>query len=613
MKKFYVLTILTLIFNTSYSQQLEPENAVPFERVNTPDRATQGWYSYAAQVIDLLGNYSYFRNNIFPDSTVVVEFSNGYSNVWKHSLGQVFDPSSLYFDAIGTGHPTIDNQTAYQIDSIGLWYRYFRHQDTAPDTLIVQIYHDDDINFTVDPGWSSGASYANVAYDYTIRKGANSIMEIEYLLTNDDSATTDQGFLSLPIGMQVDAGEKIAVTYTYFPGNPYNVGDTIDQYAVVPPTNKINALILYEIRDETPYIESGLYNNELRVTTAVRYNINTNGWNGDYIPGTAYASPTASTPSIYHLDVDFYATTCDPIVSEYTSTEAACGDSDGSSTISVTSGNGAYSFLWANGSTLDNTTGLTAGVYDITITDTFGCSEIANAVVSNNMVVDVTITDVLCNGDANGSISLVPVGTNTPYTYNWAPSGAGFSPTTLSAGDYFVTTTDSSGCVNIQLFEITEPAVLTSAVTSISESVDGLTGSASVAASGGTGPYSYNWDGGETAATAVALASGVVWVTVTDANGCISISNTSMPNSIMELSEAMSIDIYPNPSNGEVNISSATNIGSVSVFNMFGQKLFSTVLNKSNTMLDLSSYENGVYLLSITTRKGTLSQKLIIQ
>jgi hypothetical protein len=81
----------------------------------------------------------------------------------------------------------------------------------------------------------------------------------------------------------------------------------------------------------------------------------------------------------------------------------------------------------------------------------------------------------------------------------------------------------------------------------------------------------------------------------------------------MELSEAISIAIYPNPTNGEVNISSATNIGSVSVFNMFGQKLFSTVVNKSNTMLDLSSYENGVYLLSITTRKGTLSQKLIIQ
>ena len=143
--------------------------------------------------------------------------------------------------------------------------------------------------------------------------------------------------------------------------------------------------------------------------------------------------------------------------------------------------------------------------------------------------------------------------------------------------------------------------------------MDGLTGSASVSASGGTGPYSYNWDGGETAATAVALASGVVWVTVTDANGCISISNTSLPNSIMELSEAMSIAIYPNPTNGDVNISSATKIENVSVFNMFGQKIFSTVVNNSNTLLDLSSYEKGVYLLSITTRKEILSQKLIFQ
>ncbi|MBL4625013.1 MAG: SprB repeat-containing protein [Flavobacteriales bacterium] len=414
-----LLAIITLAVSSfiSFGQITGPENTELFIRPPSAERATQGWYNYGAQVIDLGGNYSYYRNNMFPDSTVVVEFSGGYGPVWKHSMGQVFDPSSVYFDAIGTGHPTIDNQTSYQIDSIGLWHRYFRHQDIAPDTLLIQVYHNDDINFSINPGWSSGASYASVAYDYTIRKGANSMLEIEYLLTNDDSATDGQGFLSLPVGIRVDAGEKIAVTYTYFSGNPYNVGDTIDQYATVPPVNPINAFIVYEVRDEAPYVEPEFYNHELRVTTSVRYNTNTNGWNGDYIPGTAYASVTASTPSIYHLDVEFHATTCDPIISEYTNSNATCGGTDGISTINITAGNAPYSYLWESGNTTVNETGLAAGVHTITVTDSFGCWAIVQAVVNNTMIVDVTVTNVLCNGDANGSVLLASGNCYAIYLY----------------------------------------------------------------------------------------------------------------------------------------------------------------------------------------------------
>ena len=42
-------------------------------------------------------------------------------------------------------------------------------------------------------------------------------------------------------------------------------------------------------------------NNGLSVTQSVRYNINTNGWNGDYQPGTSWASSSGT----YHFDMDF--------------------------------------------------------------------------------------------------------------------------------------------------------------------------------------------------------------------------------------------------------------------------------------------------------------------
>ena len=45
-------------------------------------------------------------------------------------------------------------------------------------------------------------------------------------------------------------------------------------------------------------------------------------------------------------------------------------------------------------------------------------------------------------------------------------------------------------------------------------------GSATVTTSGGTAPYTYLWDDGQTTAMAGALTAGSYTVTVTDANGC---------------------------------------------------------------------------------------------
>ena len=66
-----------------------------------------------------------------------------------------------------------------------------------------------------------------------------------------------------------------------------------------------------------------------------------------------------------------------------------------------------------------------------------------------------------------------------------------------------------------------EPTVLTSTVSSMDALCNGSSdGSATVTTSGGTAPYTYLWDDGQTIATAGALTAGSYTVTVTDANGC---------------------------------------------------------------------------------------------
>lgn len=257
---------------------------------------TSEWYNYGQTIFDQQGDVSYFRNFLFPDSTVLVEFTTGMGSVWKHSLGQVLDPTAPNFSFTNTQLP---EYVPYTLDSIAIPYRYFRFQHGAPDTLVVQIYRNNNINAIENPGWTSGASYASVAYDYQTRLGANADFTQTLLLTDADSSESNVGLIELDLDVQLGGGDLVAVTVTYIPGNPYNVNDTIDTYMGTPPANPINAFIFYDYRDNDKLYEPGFYNNQLAVISSVRYNTNANGWNGDYIPGTAWNS------GIYHGDIYF--------------------------------------------------------------------------------------------------------------------------------------------------------------------------------------------------------------------------------------------------------------------------------------------------------------------
>lgn len=241
---------------------------------------------------------SYFRNYLYPDSTVKTNFTTSVGHVWKHSFGEVLHPNlKIWGDYNG---PEIGTWSPYRLDSITIYYRYFRFDD-VDDKLVVQYYDDSKIQTNLDPGWNSGASYANVGYDYTARKGADPTKEIVVNLTQDDTVgVSRQGKIVLPLMTPLTTGLS-AVTVTFFPGKEAALGDTIDVYTFPDVKNKVNAFIAYDRRDELPYVAPGNYNNGLMVTQSVRYNESTNGWNGRYQPGTSWASASG----IYHFDMDF--------------------------------------------------------------------------------------------------------------------------------------------------------------------------------------------------------------------------------------------------------------------------------------------------------------------
>ncbi|WP_169724996.1 MBG domain-containing protein [Algoriphagus terrigena] len=139
-------------------------------------------------------------------------------------------------------------------------------------------------------------------------------------------------------------------------------------------------------------------------------------------------------------------------------------------------------------------------------------------------------TDVACNGDNTGSLTVEVSGGMANYTYSWSNGTivAGTSSSTndltsLIAGGYSVTVTDENGQIAMASATITEPSALLIAIGSQTDvsCFGGSDGSATISVSGGTGEYSYSWapSGGD-AATALGLTVGMYTVTVTDANGC---------------------------------------------------------------------------------------------
>lgn len=205
------------------------------------------------------------------------------------------------------------------------------------------------------------------------------------------------------------------------------------------------------------------------------------------------------------------------------------GSSDGNVGVIPANGFAPYMYLWSNnGETTSNISGLTQGLYTVTITDNIGCIEIVDLAINNPPLLQANIvnqSNVSCFGGNDGAIIATAIGGTAPYSYNWNPTAVNSNAISgLSIGTYYVTITDANFCTDSTMTIITEPDIL---IAVISDSIDILcngaaTGSTTVSVIGGTLPYSYTWNTNppQHLATANNLIAGNYSVTVTDVNSC---------------------------------------------------------------------------------------------
>ncbi|MFN6380166.1 MAG: T9SS type A sorting domain-containing protein [Flavobacteriales bacterium] len=300
--------------------------------------------------------------------------------------------------------------------------------------------------------------------------------------------------------------------------------------------------------------------------------------------GTAYTTPSISATTSYWVSSTSGSCTS-PTRTEVIATvnqiptvassagAARCGA--GTVTLSATASAGVINWFSASSGGSSIGTGNSFTTPSISATTTYwaeasnnGCNSAARtAVVATINAVPslgTAITNVACNGGANGVASVSPSGGVAPYTYSWSPSGGSAATATgLSVGNYVVTVTGSNGCSAQANITVTQPsALIANAASQTNVSCNGgSNGAASVSVSGGAGGYTYNWTPGNPTGDGTASVTGLTagsWTcTVTDANGCTATRNFTItqPTALVASAQSQTNVSCNGGSNGAASVS----------------------------------------------------------
>lgn len=263
--------------------------------------------------------------------------------------------------------------------------------------------------------------------------------------------------------------------------------------------------------------------------------------------------------------------------------ENCYGDATGSVTATVAGGRRPYRYTWSiPGGNASSLTSLSAGLYQVTVTDTSGCTITGQVNVTQpaQLVSSATHTNLTGASTHDGSITTTTTGGTMPYTYTWTcPPGVSVgnvsNASNLDSGYYYIHICDAHGCCVWDTVHITGPPPINVVFTITNNLCYGdCNGVASAVATGGVTPYTYAWNTvpPTTSDTARNLCAGTYTLIVTDANG-ISVSNSitiTAPTAIAIAIDSTTITCYGAnngsldaiPSGGTPNYTVAWNAGS---------------------------------------------------
>jgi gliding motility-associated-like protein len=226
-------------------------------------------------------------------------------------------------------------------------------------------------------------------------------------------------------------------------------------------------------------------------------------------------------------------------------TQADCRPGSGAIHPDMTGGTPPYTFLWNNGITLPGIENLNPGIYSVTVTDDKGCqfTDSVNLSGINTFNAYVNVTNVNCQGEANGSIMIQPSGGTPPFIYQWSDGDTSSARHGLIAGIYKVNITDATGCRQIISASVEQPSGLSIIQNVVPpECITNTPGSLTLIPSGGNPPYSCNWTDSTQGFSRNKINAGTYHFTIMDSAGCIFSDSVSLTGA-----GTLNIHVQPSP------------------------------------------------------------------
>lgn len=295
-----------------------------------------------------------------------------------------------------------------------------------------------------------------------------------------------------------------------------------------------------------------------------------------------------------------------------TATPAAtyCNSNNGKITAFATGGTAPlqYSIDGNNFQVSNVFTGLSAGIYTVTVMDANGCISSYTVTIANSAgpTVTATTTAAAC-GNSNGTITATGSSGTAPLQYSI--NGVTFQSSGyfggLTAGSYTVTIKDANGCTSTVNTTVSNSNAPTVTATSVSATCNTSNGSVTAIGSGGTAPLTYSINGFTFQGSGLfsGLAPGSYTILVKDALGCIgativAVTNTSGPS--------VTATVTPSSCGANNGIITANGTG--------GTGLLQYSLNSGTYQVSatFSGLSTGTYTLTVKDANGCISTISVI-
>jgi gliding motility-associated-like protein len=260
-----------------------------------------------------------------------------------------------------------------------------------------------------------------------------------------------------------------------------------------------------------------------------------------------------------------------------------CGQSNGGFIINLTGGTFPYQAVVDNGlgNTITRTIGaggvesvygLSAGTYQVTITDANGCTSFGNIVLTSPnppVITSINATAETCAGDNNGTANVVVSGGTGNITYQWSNGATTASVSNLAPNTYTVTVTDAANCTATGSVTVSDgPNCCTWNISAaIVQPACGVSnGSISLTVLPASN-YTYTWSNNVTTANNNNIGAGLYRVTITNTvNGCVkdtffSLSNANAPTVTNIATTAASC----NGNDGDISLTVTGGTGNITI------------------------------------------------